>query len=546
LYPTSIWVISSAIIKLSKTTVVQPVYRGVTGMTLPTIFKKKDEYGVIGGVELAFISATTDRTVAQNYAGKGGSEKKLGIVLEIQPGLVDRAADLSWISQYPFEQQVLFAPLTALEVVQRRIEDDIIVIEIQPTVNQCSSTIDEFLTAPRTMLKRLADRKLRALKGHLEKLELKKEVVDATLEQFQHLVDTSRGAYSVEDLHKNANFQLASKALDDAYGQVLQKYTRFDYGEEAVRDVLRKFAENEQEGTAKMSKFSGDMKELKTGRPVDAALGVNKYLGVLDKEIWSGMSKGTEAIRAEFASNGSAADKECMNYVLDGLAGTNTTPWKHAGNRQMDIFYDGTQGDERHDKGIAYFVDHPQARKAGLLKEHVVALRLYTTAAYAALNDPLRGFGARAPKAKGEPHPFPITVSFINDGIRKLRAVSANAEDKEQDRDFWRGMRNVELPPEFLVKGGTEFAPMSTSSKIDVALAYSDNAEKRLLFKVATSSFMERGADLQFLSAFPGEVEFLYPPLTYLQPTGKEELVSYEPKGTAPVEYRVIEVRPHI
>ena len=71
--------------------------------------------GHIGGVELAFLSATTERTVAQSYAGKGSSKKKLGIVLEIQPGLVDRAADLSWLSQHPFEQLIVFVPLTALE-----------------------------------------------------------------------------------------------------------------------------------------------------------------------------------------------------------------------------------------------------------------------------------------------------------------------------------------------------------------------------------------------------------------------------------------------
>ena len=61
LYPTSIWVINSAIIKLSKTTVVQPVYRGVQGMKLPTIFKDKDEYGVIGGVERSVRSVARGR-----------------------------------------------------------------------------------------------------------------------------------------------------------------------------------------------------------------------------------------------------------------------------------------------------------------------------------------------------------------------------------------------------------------------------------------------------------------------------------------------------
>ena len=31
---------------------------------------------------------------------------------------------------------------------------------------------------------------------------------------------------------------------------------------------------------------------------------------------------------------------------------------------------------------------------------------------------------------------------------------------------------------------------------------------------------MQYGADLQWLSAFPSEAEVLYPPLSYLQPTG--------------------------
>ena len=73
-----------------------------------------------------------------------------------------------------------------------------------------------------------------------------------------------------------------------------------------------------------------------------------------------------------------------------------------------------------------------------------------------------------------------------------------------------------------------------------MALRYSDKAARRLLFKVATTSFIERGADLTFLSAFPDEVEYLYPPLTYLQPTGREDTIT-----AGAVAYSVIEVTPH-
>ena len=65
-----------------------------------------------------------------------------GVVLEITPGLVDRGADLSWVSQYPFEQEILFAPLTALEVCDRRIEDQVVVVSVRPTVNQSAQTIE--------------------------------------------------------------------------------------------------------------------------------------------------------------------------------------------------------------------------------------------------------------------------------------------------------------------------------------------------------------------------------------------------------------------
>ena len=46
------------------------------------------------------------------------------------------------------------------------------------------------------------------------------------------------------------------------------------------------------------------------------------------------------------------------------------------------------------------------------------------------------------------------------------------------------------------------------------------------MFKFETKDFMSRGADISFLSAFPAEREYLYPPLTYLRPTGRLETVT--------------------
>ena len=84
-------------------------------------------------------------------------------------------------------------------------------------------------------------------------------------------------------------------------------------------------------------------------------------------------------------------------------------------------------------------------------------------------------------------------------------------------------MRDTEVTDDFLRRGGTEVAPMSTTTRLDVALRYAvaPGMTKALIFKIRTDSFMQRGAAIQFLSAFPEEEEFLYPPLTFLKPSGK-------------------------
>ena len=100
-------------------------------------------------------------------------------------------------------------------------------------------------------------------------------------------------------------------------------------------------------------------------------------------------------------------------------------------------------------------------------------------------------------------------------------------------------MRDIEVTEDFMKHGGTELAPMSTTSDLEVAIRYSSAAQS-LLFKVKTESFMQRGASIQYLSAFPNEEEFLYPPLTFLKPTGKRTSLRH-----SNVSYTVVEVVPH-
>ena len=78
----------------------------------------------MGGVEFSFMSCTTDRKVALEYA-------RGGYLFQINTGLVCRGSSLSWISYYPHEQEVCFGPMTALDVVGKQgMDQGCVVVEL--------------------------------------------------------------------------------------------------------------------------------------------------------------------------------------------------------------------------------------------------------------------------------------------------------------------------------------------------------------------------------------------------------------------------------
>ncbi|KAK3235989.1 hypothetical protein CYMTET_53844 [Cymbomonas tetramitiformis] len=76
----------------------------------------KIQRAVKGGVKMAFMSTITRKEVALQYA-ESADEGNAAFVFEMQMGMVDRGADISPFSQYPREKQLVFAPLTGMEVV---------------------------------------------------------------------------------------------------------------------------------------------------------------------------------------------------------------------------------------------------------------------------------------------------------------------------------------------------------------------------------------------------------------------------------------------
>ena len=74
-----------------------------------------------------------------------------------------------------------------------------------------------------------------------------------------------------------------------------------------------------------------------------------------------------------------------------------------------------------------------------------------------------------------------------------------------------------------MLQGGTEMGCLSTSSSVDVIVRYA-KSNHPLLLRIKVTTPMQRGASIKWLSMFPEEEEFLYPPLTYLKPLFKQKI----------------------
>ena len=142
-YTTTIHLLNSLIIKLSKLTKATTVYRGVSCGVLPKCFWEDNEEGVRGGVEAGFMSTTTSRDVAIGYAG--GLEGAQPILFEMEQGMIDRGAVIEWLSQYPGEQEVLFAPFTCIELRGSQNEERAIVLRMKLTINLLAPTIEKVI-----------------------------------------------------------------------------------------------------------------------------------------------------------------------------------------------------------------------------------------------------------------------------------------------------------------------------------------------------------------------------------------------------------------
>ena len=274
------------------------------------------------------------------------------------------------------------------------------------------------------------------------------------------------------------------------------------------------------------SRIVGDS-YLHTGRPVDTVLGLDALMNTsrclqLYYQRCANQEKG---IKEEVSELNDQKALDVLRYVLDAEV------------------YDRSLDEGRENVKLDYFVEHSNAKAVKLTRAEVVALRLYTTLAYRHINDPLR---SKERQRLNEPCLLPATTRFAYEATRKLRALNAGTGGNGV---LWRGMRGLRVTDDFLAHGGTELGFMSATRRLEVAVRYAlsraEEDQALLLLKILVPSFVSSGADLGWVSAFPHEGEVLFPPLTFLQPTGRVDRLE-APRGGRRVPITVVEVVPHV
>jgi predicted outer membrane repeat protein len=196
-FVTTLHCINSGVIKLSRLQPKCRVYRGINGMKLPSTFVHSDAFGVRSGVEYGFMSASMDRSVAERYS-KGKNTDSPSLILEMQMGMVNRGAFLGWLSQYPDESEILLPPLTGLEVIDFKTDDDgRLVFTMQLNINMQSMTIEEVQSLRKKQCVELAEVVGRDLASRVPVGDVPRR--HAAAQQRQVAIETERDANVFND-----------------------------------------------------------------------------------------------------------------------------------------------------------------------------------------------------------------------------------------------------------------------------------------------------------------------------------------------------------
>ena len=289
-YVTTIHCINSAIIKLARASPIEPliVYRGLCGMRLPVQFAAKDKSGRQGNVEFSFMSCTSDRNVALQYAAGG----KMAVLLCLERSGMNNGGPLSALSFYKDEEEICFPPLCSIEVKDKpkivfTDKGSVLQVKMGITVNQKADTIDK-----------LIGRRKFLHEGTVFNLV---QEVESELKSVEALLSTIRGLF----VTAHAQAQHHHQPLSRTYSQILAPSIEGSAPEQALIAFVEKARQtckdtlaalrnkpevefNDDDTYSTLVKEASDMKSneaIKGGRPYQLLAAWFTYCAKADGRI---------------------------------------------------------------------------------------------------------------------------------------------------------------------------------------------------------------------------------------------------------------------
>ena len=331
---------------------------------------------------------------------------------------------------------------------------------------------------------------------------------------------------------------------NDANDANIMKSEILDQAERACLLAHMSKVKTETTNSGESGRFNEPMK-ISFGTAKDA-LNFSDFLGMSDEYVSSVVSNGEEVMKREIEllhkEGKRSGDPDWWFTDPDEIM----EHWNYVVHEKCSEkeYPNGTR-----DKGrpttmdLNGFMKIKEVKAAGLKREQVIAIRVYTSVVYKYINEPLRNqklYRTYKDQPNKPRHPLAAMVCHLFIGLKQMRRI-ANLKPGEIIV-LWRGLKNVDGFSELLKRGGgTEQAPMSTSRNMNVALDYGTYDQGRsmtrsALLKIDVRNDLEMGADIQCLSMFPDEAETLFPPLAFLKPSRNERV------GDAKCKIDVIEM----
>jgi serine/threonine protein kinase len=193
-------------------------------------------------------------------------------------------------------------------------------------------------------------------------------------------------------------------------------------------------------------------------------------------------------VKHDWGKYGQPMCEKCKRYKLDHStisADFNYVLYEMSSEKE---YHNGVRDKDMVGKIIDDFVNMSQSK---MNKSQAASLRFYSSPSFSAVTIPLRD-----PDRETQ-HPLAAIAYCIFTGIKKQLTLGAEDQDAAvQEVIFWRGFRDLKISDDFKKHGGSEYAPMSTSTDLSVAVGYAvrkSQTDEGLLMRIVTKNNLERG-----------------------------------------------------